>query len=127
MDELTANARWDDPNHRATPGREHAELESMEAITGHTWDRTDAGHIKFHSMNRKCQGPLCTSCGFIFCVECGAPENIYSCGSTARDFGLRNGKPGVTESAQSASSLGLESDPDPQDGPDTNQGTARLI
>jgi hypothetical protein len=79
MQELTTNTRWDDPNHKAAPGREHAELELVEANTGHSWERTPIGEIKLHPMDEHCQGPVCRSCGFAFCVECGIPDAMFAC------------------------------------------------
>jgi len=79
MLESTTNRRWEDSSHKAAAGREHAELELVEVKTGHAWERTDAGEIKLHPMDRHCQGPVCRACGFGFCVECGIPNAMFAC------------------------------------------------
>ena len=37
------------------------------------------GEIKLNPIANRCQGPVCSSCGFSFCVECGVPEVICAC------------------------------------------------
>jgi hypothetical protein len=74
------DSRWDSPNHKTlNSGDEHARLAALETSSGHNWERTSFGEIKFFKMDRHCQGPMCHDCGFTFCVEWGAPDIFGSC------------------------------------------------
>ena len=80
MQLLISDTWWEDPNHRTLyPGEEHARLEKLELKTGHKWERTSIGEIKFFGRENHCQGPTCLSCGFSFCVECGIPIRPPEC------------------------------------------------
>lgn len=88
MQEITDTTGWNELPHRAEPGREQFELELIEVKSGHSWERTQAGEIKFSPMGRHCLGPVCRTCGFTFCIECGVPDAIFMC---------RFGQPQLTE------------------------------
>ena len=71
MREVHSKTRWNDHLHKSLyPSLEHSDLQEIERKTGHSWERTTLGEVKFYPLENQCQGPLCESCGFMFCVEC---------------------------------------------------------
>ncbi len=56
------------------PSDEHWKLETLELRSGHVWERTSSGLIKYYGM-----GPVCEPCGFALSVEFGIPEATPRC------------------------------------------------
>jgi hypothetical protein len=70
MEEFKIRPVSDEIAYWAGPGLEHAELELIEARSGHFWERTASGDIKLIGLDRRCKGLICRSCGFSFCMSC---------------------------------------------------------
>ena len=80
MQEGYSNPRWENHQHKSlAPSLEHSDLQDLESKTGHLWERTALGEIKFYPLENLCQGPMCISCGFRFCIDCRLPVNPARC------------------------------------------------
>jgi hypothetical protein len=88
MDERLSSSRWENLDHRsAKESPQHIDLEAFEVATGHVFQRTAKGSFMFYQLDRQCQGPLCMSCGFTFCIECGVPHIVIRCASAPQLLG----------------------------------------
>jgi hypothetical protein len=87
MSKTNSRSRWDDPERKSlNPSEEHAMLGKLEISSGHSWERTSFGEIKFYRMENRCEGPICRECGFGFCLGCGDTDAMTSCTGAQSDI-----------------------------------------